>query len=211
MRVRGALAWRSVVRAIVLAAGESTRMGSPKALLPDGAGRAFVARVLHTFRASGVSDITIVTGSLHERIVAAVAADVPTGALIRFARNPDPSRGQLSSLLTGLEAADSPGVDAVLATPVDVPFIQPETVRSLIEAFERTLSPIVRPVRGSRHGHPVLFARAMFDDLRGADPALGAKAVLRAHASSVLNVDVEDEGALLDVDTRDEYERLVRS
>jgi molybdenum cofactor cytidylyltransferase len=194
----------------VLAAGESTRMGSPKALLPDEAGRTFVTRLLHTFHRAGVSDITIVTGSLHERIVAAVAADAPHQAAIRFARNPDPGRGQLSSMLAGLDAADAPGVAAVLVTLVDVPFVRAETVRAVIDAFERTLSPIVRPVRGNRHGHPVLFAKPLFDELRRADPAQGAKAVVRAHASSILNVEVDDEGALLDVDTPDEYERMVR-
>lgn len=200
-----------MIRGIVLAAGESTRMGSPKALLPDETGRAFVIRVLHTFCAAGISDVTIVTGSLHERIVAAVAADAPNRALIRFARNPDPGRGQLSSLLRGLETADSPGVAAMLVTPVDVPFVKPATVRTVIDVFERTLAPVVRPVRGDRHGHPVLFAKRLFSELRDADPALGAKAVVRRHASSVLNVEVDDEGALFDVDTPDEYERVVRS
>ncbi len=200
-----------MIRGIVLAAGESTRMGSPKALLPDENGRAFVTRVLHTFCAAGVSDVTIVTGSLHERIVAAVAADAPKHALIRFARNPDPGRGQLSSLHCGLDAADSPGVTAVLVTLVDVPFVRPGTVRAVIDVFERTLAPIVRPVRGDRHGHPVLFAKRLFDELRRADPALGAKAVVHGHASSVSNVNVDDEGSLLDVDTRDEYRRILRS
>ena len=199
------------MRAIVLAAGESTRMGAPKALLPDERGRPFVARVVHTFCAAGVSDVTIVTGSLHAQLVAAVAADAPRGALIRFARNPDPTRGQLSSLIAGLHAADAPGVTGVLVTLVDVPFVTPATVRAVIEAFERTLAPIVRPARGDRHGHPVLFAKTLFDELRHADPAQGAKTVLRAHRASVVNVEVDDEGALLDIDTPDQYERVMRS
>ena len=199
-----------MMRGIVLAAGESTRMGSPKALLPDGAGRVFITRVLHTFAAAGVIDVTVVTGSMHERIVGAVAADAPA-SLIRFARNPNPERGQLSSLLTGLDAADAPGVDAVLVTLVDVPFVQAATVKAVIDAFRRTRAPIVRPVRAERHGHPVLFARALFEELRRADPALGAKAVVRAHASVMLNLEVGDEGALLDVDTPAEYQRVVRS
>jgi molybdenum cofactor cytidylyltransferase len=199
------------VRAIVLAAGESTRMGVPKALLPDDAGRTFVTRLLHTFAAAGVFDVTIVTGSLHERIVAAVASDAPRRMLIRFARNADPGRGQLSSLLTGLAAADAPGVPGVLVTLVDVPFVRPATVRAVIDAFERTRAPIVRPVRGDHHGHPVLFARSMFDELRRANPTEGAKAVLRANAASVMNVEVDDEGAMLDIDTPDVYARIVRS
>ena len=200
-----------MVRAIVLAAGESTRMGVPKALLSDGEGRVFVTRVLHTFAAAGVMDTTIVTGSLHERIVRAVAADAPARAVIRFARNPHPERGQLSSLLVGLDTADMPGVEAVLVTLVDVPFVSEATVKKVAYAFQRTSAPIVRPVRGQRHGHPVLFARRLFAELRRADPAVGAKAVVRAHEAAMLNVDVDDEGALLDLDTPAEYQRVVQS
>lgn len=198
------------MRGIVLAAGESVRMGAPKALLPDQTGRLFVVRVLHTFSAAGIGDVTVVTGTLHERIVAAIARDAPRGMVVRFARNPDPARGQLSSLLEGLEAADAPGVRAVLVTLVDVPFVSSATVRAVVDAFERTGAPIVRPVRGDRHGHPVLFARRLFERLRHADPAQGAKAVLREHAGAIANVEVDDEGALLDVDTPQEYERVVK-
>jgi molybdenum cofactor cytidylyltransferase len=200
-----------MVRAIVLAAGDSTRMGSPKALLPDGSGRLFITRILHTFVAAGIADVTIVTGALHARIVDAIAADVPRRALVRFARNPDPSRGQLSSMLTGLDAADAPGVDAVLVTLADVPFVRPATVRLVLDTFQNTRATIVRPVRGEQHGHPVLFARTLFGELRSADPAIGAKSVVRAHAAEIVNVDVDDPGALLDVDTRDEYQRFLDS
>ena len=127
-----------MVRGIVLAAGESTRMGAPKALLSDGAGRVFITRVLHTFAVAGVTETTIFNGSLHERIVRAVAADAPAGAVIRFARNPHPERGQLSSLLVGLDAADRPGVEAVLVTLVDVPFVSQATVTAVVDAFHRT-------------------------------------------------------------------------
>src|SRR5687768_3962716 len=187
------------------------RMGAPKALLPDGEGRVFVTRVLHTLCSGGVTDVTIVTGSLHARIVEAVAADAPRHAVIRFARNANPERGQLSSLLIGLAAADTASADAVLVTLVDVPFVKPDTVSAVIDAFRRTRAPIVRPAKANRHGHPVLFARTLFEELRHADPADGAKAVVRAHADEILNVEVDDDGALIDLDTRDEYERVVRT
>ena len=196
------------VRGIVLAAGESTRMGAPKALLPDGNGRVFVSRVLHVFRTAGVSDLTVVTGTLHTRIVGSVARDAPRATTVRFARNVDPSRGQLSSLQIGLRTAAAPGVDAVLVTLVDVPLVAAETVRAVVEAYRRTGAPIVRPARGERHGHPVLFARAVFAALHHADPVIGAKAVLRAHAAAIVNVEVADEGAFLDVDTPEDYERM---
>lgn len=184
-------------------------MGAPKALLPDETGRLFIARVLDTFHAAGISDVTIVTGRLHGPIVQAVAADAPRGTVIRFARNPDPSRGQLSSLVTGLATAAGPGVEAALVTPVDVPFVAAQTVAALAGTFVRTGAPIVRPARGERHGHPVLFARRVFDELRGADPSRGAKSVVHAHASETIDLQVEDEGAFVDVDTPDEYERVL--
>lgn len=200
-----------MLRGIILAAGESTRMGTPKALLPDGDGRVFVTRLLHTFSIAGVFDVTVVTGAIHDRIVRAVADDAVAGMNVRFARNPNPERGQLSSLLTGLAAADAPGVTAVLMTLVDVPFVAPETVRAVVDGFARTSAPIVRPTRGDDHGHPVLFARALFDELRQADAAQGAKMVVRAHKADILNIEVDDDGALIDLDTRDEYERMLRS
>jgi molybdenum cofactor cytidylyltransferase len=200
-----------VIRAIVLAAGKSTRMGEPKALLKDGNGRTFVARVLHTLRAADVADLTVVTGAVHGFIVAAVALDAPRSALVRFAQNPDPDRGQLSSLQTGLDTVATAGVDAILVTLVDVPFVLPATVRAVVDEWRRTRAPIVRPAIGERHGHPVLFSREVFDELRSADASLGAKAVVRAHSERIVNVPVEDEGALIDLDTPEEYVRAVRS
>ena len=69
-------------------------------------------------------------------------------------------------------------------------------------------APIVRATHHGRHGHPVIFARAVFDELRHADPAAGAKSVLRAHEAAIVNVEVEDPGVVTDVDTPEDYARL---
>ena len=185
-------------------------MGSPKALLPDGEGRLFLTRLLHTFWMAGVGRLVVVTGGLHGEIVAAVAAGGPRGATVAFARNPDPRRGQLSSVITGLDAVDRPGVGGILMAPVDVPFVAPSTVRAVMDEWRRTRAPIVRPARGERHGHPVLFGRETFADLRRADLAGGARTVVHAYAPRVVNLEVDDPGALRDVDTREEYERALR-
>jgi molybdenum cofactor cytidylyltransferase len=198
----------AVLVALVLAAGESTRMGEPKALLPDPDGRPFVARVVRTFAAAAVSDVIVVTGALHDEIVAAVTADRPP-VLPRFVHNPDPSRGQLSSLWAGLDAADRPEVEAVLMTLVDVPMMSPSTVTAVVEAWRRTHAPIVRPAIGDRHGHPVLFDRVVFDELRRAPLEEGAKAVVHRRAQQLVNVEVLDAGCLVDVDTREDYARLL--
>ena len=199
-----------MIAPIVLAAGESTRMGSPKALLPDRDGRPFVARIVRTCAEAGFDEVTIVTGTVHARIVAAVAADRPPIA-VRFARNPDPSRGQLSSIWTGLDAAVRADTRAVLVTLVDVPFVSSATVRAVADAYRRSGAAIVRPAIDGRHGHPVVFDRALFDALRRADPSAGAKSVLRANADAIVHVTVDDHGSFVDVDTPDEYQRLLRS
>ena len=197
----------AVLAAVILAAGASTRMGSPKALLETPAGRPFAAALVRAFAAAGVSEIVLVTGADHERVRAAVLADAPP-VTPRFARNPEPSRGQLSSLWVGMEAAVSEATEALLVTLVDVPMVQSATIVKVIEEWRRTRAPIVRPARGDRHGHPVMFDRAVFAELRAAPLDQGAKTVVRAHAREIVDVPVSDEGSLIDVDTPQDYEEL---
>ena len=181
-------------------------MGAPKAMLLDSDGRPFVARIVRTFIDAGVSDITIVVGSQLTAIAQALEADdLPIRP--RLVVNPDPARGQLSSLLVGLDTAAS-DIEAVLVTLVDVPLIASSTIRQVIAAWEPARPPVVRPARGTRHGHPVLFDRAVFDELRHAPLDEGAKFVVRAHADHVVYVEVDDEGCLFDVDTPGDYARL---
>jgi molybdenum cofactor cytidylyltransferase len=196
-----------VIPAIVLAAGKSTRMGRPKANLPLEDGETFLSRIVRTFSEAAVAEVVVVLGHDAEAIARVFA---PSGAAARLIINPDYESGQLSSLLTGLDAVDRPGVTATLFTLVDVPLVTPRTVRTVIDHFLRTRAPIVRPIHGHQHGHPIVIDRSLFEEIRHADPAIGAKAVVRAHASARGDVEVEDPGAFLDIDTAHEYERFVR-
>src|SRR5262245_26137766 len=126
---------RPLVAAIILAAGDSTRMGAPKALLADPEGKPFVARLARTFIAAGVRDIIVVSGARHVEIVRVLSEDdVPDR--VRVVRNEAPSRGQLSSLWTGLDAVPA-DTRAVLMTLVDIPMTAPATVRAVIDAWAR--------------------------------------------------------------------------
>ena len=196
--------------AIILAAGDSTRMGRPKALLPDPDGRPFVARVVRAFSAAHISDVVIVTGSQHAAIVGAIAADRSPGTPV-FVTNPQPSLGQLSSLWIGLDAAAKPGVDGVLVAPVDIPMVRSSTIRQVIEAWERRRAPIVRPAVGERHGHPVLFDRVVFDALRHAPLTEGARTVVHGWGDRLMDVAVDDEGCLIDIDTPADYDAIVKN
>jgi molybdenum cofactor cytidylyltransferase len=194
-----------VIPAIVLAAGASTRMGRSKATLALDGGDTFITRIVRTFTRAGISDVIIVVGHDPDAVVDALSG---TELSATFVENPDYAQGQLSSLLAGLRVVDRPGVVASLVTLVDVPLIAVSTVRAVINQYHATHAPVVRPVRGAEHGHPVLIDRSRFDALRHADPGLGAKGVVRAHASAKGDVPVDDEGAFADADTPIEYERL---
>jgi molybdenum cofactor cytidylyltransferase len=195
-----------MVVAIILAAGASSRMGRPKALLPIG-DDTFVTRVCRTLLEAGADDLVVVAGPEHDSVAAAIGR---AGLSARVVENPRRDEGQLSSVLAGLAVADRPGVEAALVHLVDAPLVRPDTARAVLDAFLRTHAAVVRPTVGERHGHPVLFARRLFDDLRRADPAVGAKAVVRAHAAEICNVPVDDEGACQDFDTPEDFARLER-
>jgi molybdenum cofactor cytidylyltransferase len=123
--------------------------------------------------------------------------------------NPDYERGQLTSLLAGLRAVDMARASAVLVTLIDVPLVTSATVETLIAIQRERSAPIVRPVSNGRHGHPVIFGRALFGELERADPAVGAKPVVRAHAAEMIEVPVDDEGAFVDIDTPEDYARII--
>jgi molybdenum cofactor cytidylyltransferase len=196
-----------MIPAVILAAGLSTRMGGrTKALLPLAGDDTFVTKLIRTFLDAGVDDVVVVVGHEAETVVARVAA---SGLPARIVVNTRYREGQLSSLLAALDAVDRPGVEAMMMTLVDVPLVSVATVCAVLERYRARRPPIVRPVRGADHGHPVILDRALFDAVRAADPEHGAKPIVRAHVSAAGDVPIDDEGAFADVDTPDAYMRLV--
>ena len=194
-----------MIPALVLAAGKSTRMGRPKATLPLPGGGTFLTRIVATFLEAGVDDVVVVVG--HEAEAVAREFD-NSGLRARFVENPLFEQGQWTSLVAGLDFIDRPGVSAALVTLVDVPLVSASTVRAVLDCHRTTRAPIVRPTSLARHGHPLLVDRSLFDEIRRADPQLGAKPVVRAHASPRGDITIDDEGAFTDIDTPDEYEKV---
>jgi molybdenum cofactor cytidylyltransferase len=194
-----------MVRGLVLAAGRSARMGRPKAALRVGpGGPTFAAAAVTALCDGGVPHVTVVAGAHPDEVRGAVG-DLPNVAVLHHSGW---AAGQLSSLLAGLAAVDHPSLAALVVTLVDVPLVRASTVRALLEAWRRTGAPIVRPCRGRRHGHPVIFDRAVFPALRAAPIDLGAKTVIAAFAGQVLDVETDDDGVFRDFDTPDEYAAL---
>lgn len=209
-----------VVRGVILAAGASSRMGRPKAALPlTDRADTFLSRLVRTFLQAGVPDLVIVTGADAELVRAAAGRP---DRRVRLVHNPRWQSGQLSSLVAALThevvrpftiqpGSRGAALEAVVVNLVDVPMVSVGTVVDVVREWRRTRAPIVRPARGDQHGHPVVFDRAVFDQLRTADPQVGAKAVVRAHTDRILNVPSDDDGAFLDIDTDAEYRAIVAS
>ena len=194
-----------IIPGIVLAAGRSTRMGRPKALLPAGpAGETFVVRIVRTLRAAGVEDIVVVAGGVAEEIARVLSREQQPP---RVVINPDAGRGQFSSLQVGLRAVRRPGIGGVLVTLVDVPLVSAGTVERLLATHRRTCAPIVRPERQGRHGHPVVFDRALLPEIAAAAPGSSAKAIVAAHRRESVSVAVAEDGPFRDFDTPAEYAR----
>ena len=191
---------------VVLAAGRSTRMGRPKALLELPGGESFCVHIVDALLHAGVAPVVIVTragdAALRKTIARLSTDDV------RVVINPDPDRGQLSSLQRGLTALD-PAAPAAVVTLVDVPLVSPASIRRIVDAWTSSRAPVVRPERGGRHGHPIVVSRAVVAALCAAAPTGSARDVIAPFLPSSLDVALEDEGLFADVDTPEEYARLL--
>jgi len=192
-----------MVVAVVLSAGESSRMGRPKALLPVG-DSFFLERIVASLRQARVERIIVVLGhnaqALKEKI-----RHLPVTILV----NPDYSRGQLSSLHVALRELEKEAVDGIVLHLVDHPFIDARLVDRMIEALYASQPLIVVPICRGRRGHPVIFSRRLFGELLAAPLDEGAKSVVRAHAADTLEIPTDDEGITCDIDTPEEYRRFI--
>jgi molybdenum cofactor cytidylyltransferase len=192
------------IAGLILAGGASSRMGSPKALLPAGS-ESFVDRLISVF--GETCDSTwVVLGHDAERIRSAVRR----AGEARFVVNPHPEHGQSSSLACGLRAIGD-GADAVMFTPVDYPSIQAATIRALRAAMESAADrPLLAiPRHDGRRGHPVCVSRALIPEFLALPPDGAARDVIRRHGAEVFYVEVDDPGILRDIDTPEDYRRIV--
>ena len=194
-----------VLAALILAAGCSTRMGQFKPLMPI-AGTTVVAQVAAMFRAAGIERVAVVTGHCAEQIEPVVRR---IGATV--VRNPDYQQGMYSSIQAAIraEAALSPRVDACFVMPVDIPLVRPQSVTALAQAFAAHRAPITYPRFNGRRGHPPLVSNALFAEILAGKGESGLRELLRKHQPDSADVDVLDEGVLLDMDTPEDYAQLV--
>lgn len=192
------------VSGLILAAGASLRMGRPKQLL-DWHGRPLVRAAAETALAAGLDPLVAVVGAARAEVIAALA-----GLPLRIVANPSYLAGQSTSLRAGV-AALGPDVDAAVVLLGDQPFVTVEIVGRIVAEWRASGAAIVAPVYAGQRGNPVLFDRAVFADLLAIQGDQGARAVLAADPSRVRLVHFDDARPLADVDTPEDYERLLSS
>jgi molybdenum cofactor cytidylyltransferase len=187
------------VAAVVLAAGQSRRMGQPKMALPWGRGTVIEA-VVQLLQEAGVMDIVVVTGGARETVEQALA-----GNPVRLVHNPQYARSEMvGSLQEGIRALP---VDCAAALVVlgDQPGISPEVVRAVIERYRAEGSPLVAPSYQMRRGHPWLAARVTWPELLALAPQDTLRDFLRRHAADMAYVVVDSPAILKDLDTPQDY------
>ncbi|MFQ5902896.1 MAG: NTP transferase domain-containing protein [Candidatus Binatia bacterium] len=192
-----------MIAAIVLSAGESRRMGSPKALLPIGE-RPFAERIVTVLKATKVGKIVVVLGHNAEEIASKIV-HLPITVVI----NKDYAKGQLSSLVVAIRSLEAEEVDGALVHLVDHPFLSPALVNHMIDRFYESKKLIVIPRHKGQRGHPVVFSSRLFPELLSTPLDQGAKAVVHAHRDETLEIETDEAGVTIDIDTPEEYRQHV--
>lgn len=189
------------VAAVVLAAGGSTRMGTPKQLLIV-RGKPMLRRVSEAVCAIGLEQVVVVIGA-HKDVVMEALDGLPATVVV----NEDWLRGLSSSLRAGIGAL-RPEVEATLVVLADQPALTPELLNTLVDRYRATGAPIVAPVHKGKRGNPVLFDRALFPELMEVEGDRGGRMLLKRHQKELEQVETKDPAVLMDIDTWQDYERL---
>ena len=188
----------SEIWAIILAAGESKRMGRPKMLLPFG-DKTIIEKVIGNVISSGIETVIVVLGSDKENILK-VTEKLP----VMNCYNENYSQGMFSSVQCGFRQMDDT-CRAVLVFLGDQPEIGPDVINSLTDAYVKSGRGIIMPVFNNERGHPLLFDSKYRDEITGLDPSATLRDLVHKFADDVLEVVVKSQSVLKDIDTKEDY------
>lgn len=179
--------------AAILAAGESRRMGRPKALVPF-EGLTFVEHLLQATNHPRVGIVRVVLGANAESIRAELKLDQETVVV-----NQDWQQGQLSSIQSAIRSLPADETAGLLLCPVDHPLISSQLVSRLIAEFDSDRKLIVVPTHQGRRGHPVIFHASLYAELLDASPNVGARQVVWAHPDAIAEIETDEAGVILNL------------
>lgn len=187
-----------MVSAILLAAGESQRMGRPKQLLPFGSST-ILGKTIDNLLSSRADEVIVVLGTR-----AGAMKQVIAGRQVKVVVNPDYRKGMSASLIAGLERVDSKA-QWVMVALADQPLIDKDTYNRLIEGALGCDMGIILPTYRSKRGNPVIFSIKYKDELLGLEGDVGGREILRKHPDDILEVAVGSEGVTIDINNLDDY------
>jgi molybdenum cofactor cytidylyltransferase len=186
--------------AIILAAGSSRRMGSQKLLMPFGEGT-MIETVVDQVLNSQVNEVLVVLGADHEKVQQALG-ERP----VKYCHNREHDQGMFSSVICGLRSIPE-DAGAVLIYLGDQPAIPPAVTNAVIEAYNEELYGIVIPVHMHRRGHPLLVDLKYRKEIEKLDLEQGLRALRHHFPQDVLEVEVDEPGILVDIDTPEDYKK----
>jgi molybdenum cofactor cytidylyltransferase len=186
-----------LLAAIILSAGASSRMGRPKALLPYREST-FLEHLIQVTRHPRIGVTRAVLGAGADEISTIAKLDP-----LQIVLNQHWQEGQLSSICAGIRSLENVETDGIILCPVDHPLVSAVLVNDLVEQFYSNKKTIVLPTYKGRRGHPAIFSKELFSELLAAPADKGARAVVWAHATDVLEVPTEEEGVVLNINNPD--------
>jgi molybdenum cofactor cytidylyltransferase len=193
-----------LICAIVLAAGQSRRMGRQKLLLPY-RGKTIIRHIVDAILASRVDEIIVVTGHDKEKIIEELS-DCP----LRFVANPDPQGDMLSSVRCGLQSLSSP-CRAILVAPGDHPGISTKLIDQILAAFQSSDKGILVPCHQHQRGHPLLFSARYRDEVMTCFDDKGLRGLLHAHPEEVMELNVSSPVILSNLNTPADYQNEINA
>lgn len=191
-----------MISAVLLAAGESRRMGKFKQLLPF-AGKTFIESSVDNLLASRIGEIIVVTGHRAEDVNRTLG-----DRCVRCVYNPDYRSGMSGSIKRGVQAV-SESAHAVMIALADQPQIGPDICDKVIEAYEKSLAQIVVPTYRGRNGHPIILDLGLRAEILSIDANQGLRQVVHARPDRVSHVEIDSEDVLMDFDFPEDYRRVL--
>ena len=191
-----------MVSAILLAAGESRRMGKPKQLMPFGKST-ILEQAIDNLLSSKISEVIVVLGHRAEEMIKTIATRP-----VKIAINPIYHQGMSTSIVTGLSLIDD-RTQAVMLVLADQPLVDSKTINRLIEEFCKHNKGIIVPVYQGRKGHPVIFSIKYKKELLGLTGDIGGKQIINQHPDDILKLAVEAESINIDIDNMNDYQSLL--
>ena len=192
-----------MISAILLAAGESKRMGELKQLMPFGQNTTIVEQAIDNLLSAAVSEVIVVVGYRAEEVIKSIV-----GKPVKIAINPNYRQGMSTSIIAGLNLVDS-RAQAVMLTLGDQPLINSQTINRLIEEFHNHDRGIAIPTYQGRRGHPIIFAIKYKEKLLELKGDIGGRQIVKDHPDDILEVAINAGGIITDIDTISDYQSYV--